>query len=803
MVQGIPYVHWKIKDTVDLTEIDPVYLWGTVIESDKGPTDTPVFCTNAEQVKQIFNYDLRPFFVNGGRSVVVVRAYAGSPRQATFDFVLDDTFQYVYAAYAYYDDEDDTTVKATVTVDDPEAEKPKPIKDSKIYSFVSYADANKNTQYGTGIARTTGLVKGDYAQIQVVRNEPEESFVGNKYYVLANSDADGTTAIQLFKKPGEPEELYVTIEEAPANILDVIFYEGRWRVCDENGNIKYWDNGELKVSQKQGGVYYIAESENFDDNEKIQPEQMQSFNESDVTKTIVAEIAEIPEGEAVVTLKTIYPGEFMIPVSVQIDKRAGYRVSVKESDDYTILLSGATTLESIEKRINERANNIIAEITSQGVEVEKPFKASLVSVKDKEGNYILPNVEEPDAKEKYNTYIQEHNIPVGSIFAKVPVDADDSEDFKFKLVETVTYLANGSNGLWNNKINRITDTSNLQNRQLIAAAHKEALDHLSNIKVSGIFCNYGEDEVQKVYTDHVSTTEPEGMNSAEVCKWRTLIIGANAFDRTNDPGDDSGFKLIDKAVSLDNENILFLGQGLIDDGYVPEASLMKKTDDMILGTQYQNDDYIPLLAEDEGAEGQPYQLLPFQCTQYVAGLRSKLFYGDAIFGGEAKKEIVGVGNLSIAPLFAGENKILWQPDNYVALNTHGVLTFTTDYNILSLTDGVTTRQTPLEEDEEGVQSIIKYAKHIVHEDLQRFIGRNLTGDLEQVMENSVKALLGQMQTQDQTLVAVPSEGLSAYDVDIVLVPKSNAQQLLAKAYVYLKLTPVHALRQVEVELTVQ
>ena len=86
---------------------------------------------------------------------------------------------------------------------------------------------------------------------------------------------------------------------------------------------------------------------------------------------------------------------------------------------------------------------------------------------------------------------------------------------------------------------------------------------------------------------------------------------------------------------------------------------------------------------------------------------------------------------------------------------------------------------------------------------QTFIGRNLTGDLEQIMENSVKGILSEMQSQDQTLVAVPSEGLPAYDVNIVLVPKSNAQQILAKAYVYLKLTPAHALRQIEVELTVQ
>ena len=118
-------------------------------------------------------------------------------------------------------------------------------------------------------------------------------------------------------------------------------------------------------------------------------------------------------------------------------------------------------------------------------------------------------------------------------------------------------------------------------------------------------------------------------------------------------------------------------------------------------------------------------------------------------------------------------------------------------------DGVTTRQSPLEEDEEGVQSIVKYAKHAVHEVLQSFIGRNITGDLKAMMENAVTTVLNEMSSADQTLVAIASEGLSAFDVDIVLIPKSNAQQTLAKAYVYLKLTPVHALRQIEAELTVQ
>ena len=183
-------------------------------------------------------------------------------------------------------------------------------------------------------------------------------------------------------------------------------------------------------------------------------------------------------------------------------------------------------------------------------------------------------------------------------------------------------------------------------------------------------------------------------------------------------------------------------------------------------------------------------------------LRSKLFYGDSIFGGEAKKEIIGVGNLSIAPLFAGENKILWQPDVYANLTEHGVLTFTKDYNLLSLTDGVTTRQSPLEEDEEGVQSIVKYAKHAVHEVLQTYIGRNITGDLQSIMNSSVSSVLTVMQNEG-TLAGIQQTGTSGFSVDIVLVPKTNAQQTLAKAYVYLKITPVHALRQIEVELTVQ
>lgn len=732
MVQGIPYVHWKIKDAVDLTEIDPVYLWGTIVETDKGPIDTPVFCTNADQVKKIFNYDLRPFFVNGGQSVVIVRAYAGTPKKATFSITLNEAFSYPYVDYDYYD-EDHDEIKAKVNV------------------------------------------------ITETLNTKRPKASPTKFKIGQGTAPEGVT------------------------VCDVTFDAGRWRICDENGIIEkfYEENDIIKQAVIHEDItteeieYYAEGTDDFTNATPLSEDILftKAFNESDATKIIKVNLQEVEADTPVIRLETVYPGDFQIPISISKDIRAGYRISINESDDYTIMLSGVTKLSDIVKKINERATNVKATLTDAGKIVEAPFSAtSLVPTKDNtEELPIALNNNMP----RYTLFAQRNKIAVGSIFAKVPVEEDESENYEFELVETTTTLAEGDNGKWNTRLHRIADPSSLRNRQTIATAHKDALDHLANIKLSGIFCNYGEDEVQKVYADHVSTTEPQGMNSSEVCRWRSLIVGANAFDRQ----DKEGYNLVDKAVSLDNESILFLGQGLIDDGYEPESNIMKKTSDMIVRDEYENDTYVPLLAEDTGALSN--QLLPFQCTQYVAGLRSKLFYGDAIFGGEAKKEIRGVGNLSIAPLFEGESKLLWQPDAYVNLNQHGVLTFTTDYNYLTLTDGVTTRQSPLEEDEEGVQSIIKYAKHAVHEELQTFIGRNLTDDLQLIMEKSVEGILSLMQTQDQTLVPIASEGLAAYGVNIVLVPKTNAQQLLAKAYVYLTLTPAHALRQIEVELTVQ
>ena len=745
MVVNKPYIQWKITDEANLADIDPTYLWGTIIESDKGPIDTPVFITSASQAKRIFNYNLDPFFLNGGRYAVVVRAYGVSetgfrPSTSKFDFTLDEEFKYAYIDYEYYHDGDETP-KATVKV-------------------------------------------------------------------LENTVS--TLHPKLAKSTDDPDDI---------ETLNVTFSQGRWRECTANGDILYYYEKKVGDNITYPEAVYVVDEDKYYakddcsrnvDNTKWVPNTpsgteaapsalaevyTKAFNESEVEKTLTVKefIAEI--GDPVIHVESNYPGDFEIPVTVAPDLRGGYRVSIKESNDYTIMLSGATSLKYISTRINERAQNIISNLTIKGESIERVLSGTVIPAPQdaSENNIPLEDANGVSNLSEYVTYLDslEKKPPVGSVFAYVKPDGQLSS-FAFKLAETTTYMADGSNGPWDKELFRIPD-------KYAVAAHEEALGHLANVKLSGIFCMYGEDKIQKLYTDHVSTTEPAGMNSTEVCKWRELIVGANNKDRVPDDQLGRTFNIYDKAIAFDNEYIIYLAQGLVDTGYTPEAncSLVVDEDDNPVLDNNGNKQYEPFDVE------LPNQLLPYQAVQYVAGLRSGLFYGDSIFGGEAKKRIRGVGKLSIAPLIKGENKVFWQPDVYKELNEYGCLTFTEEYGQISLTDGVTTRQSPLEQDEEGVVSIKKYAQHAVHETLQKYIGRNITGDLQTGMEVEVRNVLNNMYTIDKTLIDLPEEGLPAFDVEIIMAPKSDANQILSKVYVYLKITPVHALRQIEVELTVQ
>lgn len=81
-----------------------------------------------------------------------------------------------------------------------------------VYSFVSYDDSNKTTEWGNGTVQLTGVTDEGYTQVEVLTNSSDQSFVGQKFYIASDAEADGTTVYQLYSDAGTtPAGIYVTI----------------------------------------------------------------------------------------------------------------------------------------------------------------------------------------------------------------------------------------------------------------------------------------------------------------------------------------------------------------------------------------------------------------------------------------------------------------------------------------------------------------------------------------------------------------------------------------------------------------
>lgn len=631
MVQGIPYVHWKIINERVAEEIEPNYIWATTVEAERGPMLEPVLVTNADQAESLFGIDLKPFFAQGGKGVYVVRVGAESEK---------DPLTHQYA--------------------DPEHIFKPAHYDIKLGEAFTYKKVAQKLESGKPVR---------YAM-------------------------DGTTAKKV--------------------------------VLDETTN-----------------KYKFADTEGPG-----------NIEESSTKIQLTAEEVTIDAGKPVLSMDTKYPGKYSdIEITLASGLRSGYNLTIKDSNN-SLVMTNVNDLAKIVKRIDDRQENLYAALTDDGKEISKITLASKTSFApyfDEAGK------EESDILQAYSSY------PEGTIIGLPVNDKGKIPDYEFKLQTEIAKMTSGSNGYWDDEANRV-------DKDYQATAHRDGLQLLESIRVGGIFCMYEEDLIQREYVlhGHGDGSDDYGMNSDNVCRWRMILLGASSDQ-------DNYIELEDRAKVLNDQYTLFLGQGLIENYYDEDGSRKRVT--------------IP----------------PYKATQYIAGLRSKLFYGDAIFGGESKKEIKSAyddGDLEIAPLYpATESKLIWEPYEYEKLNEVGVLTFTTEYNQLTLTDGVTTRQDPKEEDEEGVVSILKWAQHKVRDVCVPFIGRNITTDLQVSLESTIKAALEEMKVQDSTIISIPNEGINAYEIEVVTNPRKL--QLVGKIYVHLKITPVHALRQIEVDMTVQ
>lgn len=84
----------------------------------------------------------------------------------------------------------------------------------EIYNFTSYSDDEGTTEWGSGTVKTTGVTSNGYTQVEVLTNSTDQEFVGQKFYISSDAEADDTTLYPLYSDAGTTAVgIYVKISE--------------------------------------------------------------------------------------------------------------------------------------------------------------------------------------------------------------------------------------------------------------------------------------------------------------------------------------------------------------------------------------------------------------------------------------------------------------------------------------------------------------------------------------------------------------------------------------------------------------
>ena len=757
------------------------HTWATTVETTKGPVNQPTLISSAAQAQAIFGVDMRPYFAQGAESLIMVRVAAtntvNTPQKGIFSFITE---------------EDIVVFRAQQST----------IQTKTAYEFTSYGDADGSVEWGYGTVEQDGEESNGRIPVKVLTNSVE-GFVGNTYYIANDIIPDGKTIYPLYSDANGTEAgIYVSVVDSREYVHE-LFY-----ILDNNEVV-------VLIQERNENGSIIPESYitawNPDGTRSATSVKYPNATSTDVVRPYYTPVQYvIPKGTALFTVSTKYDGDYGVTVSIQKSSVANeiegsYDIVLTDPSLGSVKMNHVYDVEKIVNRINDAGLNFVAKATDAGLAMSQAinspstyvdihplshFASNSKNITDDEliktnvtnGMFLTSSItvlppnatqEQIQAFEPTIQYLTEDEAKLiaidkesGSKNAHVKV-----LDYQINLKEGLNQsLVGSSNGEWDEEKGRIPE-------EFRGDAHATGLKLLRRMRIAGIFCMYEDNSIQLQYVYHgIDPNEPEkGMNNNETCKWRTIILGATHKERG------SRAELAERATALNDQYTLLLGQGLIDTGFYGIASTLTTAEKREYGIFNE------------------HQLLPCECTQYIAGLRSKLNYDESIFGGQGRKRIRSVGDLDIAPLFDYEEEYDWDPRTYEYLNEAGVLTFTEEYGNITLTDGVTTCQKGFEEDEEGVMNILKYAQNAVYDICLPYIGRNINGDLENAITMDIQSVLEEMKSGHGSIV--DTDEYPAYTINVSL--GSRANQLLGRIYIYLTITPAHALRQIEVEMTVQ
>jgi hypothetical protein len=308
-------------------------------------------------------------------------------------------------------------------------------------------------------------------------------------------------------------------------------------------------------------------------------------------------------------------------------------------------------------------------------------------------------------------------------------------------------------------------------------AHEAALKVLEESPVGFVFCvrsvEYedrldqecidGMGDLYQIYLDHINK-----MNTPELHGWRFAVLGANENMNM--------IERIEYAGDMDNEMVVFVGQGLVD----------------LNGVEYE----------------------PDMAVMAVAGKIAATRYNVAVWGGKASK-VLQTDQAFITDIIPSPGYPVFEEsesvpgtyeitdeeqvtrDDYIRYNESGVVTFIKDSMGVKIREGITTISEMLQElgvlaeDELSVIRIINHAKYETYDACYSMIGEAMTPTFKTDLEQAVVGKLAEMY----------SEGAIS-DYSAVATIGASTGRAHGRIQVDIGITPVHAARIINASIVV-
>lgn len=454
-----------------------------------------------------------------------------------------------------------------------------------------------------------------------------------------------------------------------------------------------------------------------------------------------------------VTAVNVGTSDLSVSVTPTLGVKGRYNLNIKIKDIISRSYQGLNSIQSVCKRINEKFGDYLtAEFTKE--------------VSDYTGSEYtgdkLPAT--GIAIEVVNDTVDSYKLTGGSNGGLYDAAVGDA----ITLATDKTTNADGTMKIVNDDGTVDKDSS-----YTAMIVYRKAFEVMKNVDLIGLATLSDLDVVRNELIDHIVE-----MNDPEVNQLRFGVTAYLDYYKQEKPIGSSTLQPVVRdvvnlsapAVAMNNEYMIFIGQGLVF---------------------------------KEENTGVTRDIPPHEAVQFYTGIRSGLDYSEAIFGGEQKKVLNGV--VDVLPLT--NDGVLITKDDREQLNESGVTTFKKEYDDITFLEGVTTIQDHDVLSYESIMSIVVHVSKRLITIAKRYQGQKLNEDLKASLETALNAELKNITETDKSLIGIDDYSLPPYAVTVksAVIANLNSEGQLereSKVIIQARIVPVGALRDIDLGVIV-